>query len=365
MMLPMHPTCSLALVNRRSLFFFHVSFNVCTMPSPVVDHLIDPSPSTFPRLNGHRFNGLVVMISVLHTEGLQFDPGLNHFLPATMERPLNVTDALSYLDDVKAQFQDQPDVYNHFLDIMKDFKSQLCDSRSFSRPRSHPSSIDTPGVIKRVSYLFNGRPSLIQGFNAFLPIGYHIECSTDPLDANLITVTTPTGTMMQTTNNNGPGPSGLMWSTSDAPRSTDAYGPSSFPRSVHPSHSLPPDNEDTPNFQMLDPQLIEPAIQYVRKIKESCEPDVYRQFLAILHRYHGKPDAVDEVRPSLPSFLLSLTPRISHSGRYRRRSPSSSRTPQNSAPTFAYLCPTDPSSPSLIPSSIPPHTTLVLAAEPP
>jgi hypothetical protein len=26
------------------------------------------------------FNGLVVMISVLHTEGLRFDPGLNHFL---------------------------------------------------------------------------------------------------------------------------------------------------------------------------------------------------------------------------------------------------------------------------------------------
>lgn len=41
------------------------------------------------------------------------------------ERPLNVTDALSYLDAVKVQFQDQPEVYNQFLDIMKDFKSQL------------------------------------------------------------------------------------------------------------------------------------------------------------------------------------------------------------------------------------------------
>ena len=40
-------------------------------------------------------------------------------------RPLNVSDALGYLDAVKAQFQDKPDVYNHFLDIMKDFKSQL------------------------------------------------------------------------------------------------------------------------------------------------------------------------------------------------------------------------------------------------
>ena len=40
-------------------------------------------------------------------------------------RPLNVTDALSYLDAVKVQFHDKPDVYNHFLDIMKDFKSQM------------------------------------------------------------------------------------------------------------------------------------------------------------------------------------------------------------------------------------------------
>ena len=41
-----------------------------------------------------------------------------------VQRPLNVSDALGYLDAVKIQFQDKPDVYNHFLDIMKDFKSQ-------------------------------------------------------------------------------------------------------------------------------------------------------------------------------------------------------------------------------------------------
>jgi paired amphipathic helix protein Sin3a len=41
-------------------------------------------------------------------------------------------DALSYLDQVKVQFADQPDVYNRFLDIMKDFKSQayVVDVRS-------------------------------------------------------------------------------------------------------------------------------------------------------------------------------------------------------------------------------------------
>ena len=41
------------------------------------------------------------------------------------ERPLNVTDALTYLDSVKMKFQANPEVYNRFLDIMKDFKSQM------------------------------------------------------------------------------------------------------------------------------------------------------------------------------------------------------------------------------------------------
>lgn len=52
-------------------------------------------------------------------------PLVSYIEGQSQERQLNVTDALSYLDAVKVQFQDQPDVYNHFLDIMKDFKSQL------------------------------------------------------------------------------------------------------------------------------------------------------------------------------------------------------------------------------------------------
>jgi len=46
---------------------------------------------------------------------------------AVMDHSLTIPlfqDALSYLDQVKVQFVDQPDVYNRFLDIMKDFKSQ-------------------------------------------------------------------------------------------------------------------------------------------------------------------------------------------------------------------------------------------------
>lgn len=60
---------------------------------------------------------------------------------------LKVEDALSYLDQVKYKFGNQPQVYNDFLDIMKEFKSQ---------------SIDTPGVIQRVSNLFKVRKSAVK-----------------------------------------------------------------------------------------------------------------------------------------------------------------------------------------------------------
>ncbi|CAO3642759.1 unnamed protein product [Cunninghamella blakesleeana] len=99
-------------------------------------------------------------------------------------RPLNVKDALSYLDQVKVRFSERPEVYNQFLDIMKDFKSQ---------------TIDTPGVIERVSTLFRGHPNLTSGFNAFLPPGYNIY--NDPKNPDIIRVTTPTGPMTLNHNN--------------------------------------------------------------------------------------------------------------------------------------------------------------------
>jgi paired amphipathic helix protein Sin3a len=65
-------------------------------------------------------------------------------------------------------------------------------------------SIDTPGVIDRVSSLFHGHPALIQGFNTFLPPGYRIECGTDD-NPDAIRVTTPSGTMTQSLQNRGRG----------------------------------------------------------------------------------------------------------------------------------------------------------------
>lgn len=64
-------------------------------------------------------------VASLIGEGTQLvGPAAPRSPDAGMARPLNVSDALGYLDAVKVQFQDKPDVYNHFLDIMKDFKSQ-------------------------------------------------------------------------------------------------------------------------------------------------------------------------------------------------------------------------------------------------
>ncbi|KZV99276.1 PAH2 domain-containing protein, partial [Exidia glandulosa HHB12029] len=73
---------------------------------------------------------------------------------------LDVEDALAYLDRVKHEFLDTPEMYNRFLDIMKRFKA---------------GQIDTPQAVAQITELFEGRSELIEGFNVFLPSGYHID----------------------------------------------------------------------------------------------------------------------------------------------------------------------------------------------
>ncbi|KAK9807961.1 hypothetical protein WJX73_008054 [Symbiochloris irregularis] len=77
---------------------------------------------------------------------------------------LTTHDALSYLRDVKEKFADNKDIYDTFLEIMKEFKAQR---------------INTEGVIERVKSLFKGHRELILGFNTFLPKGYEITLPPD------------------------------------------------------------------------------------------------------------------------------------------------------------------------------------------
>ncbi|KAJ7889724.1 hypothetical protein B0H13DRAFT_1720100 [Mycena leptocephala] len=182
-------------------------------------------------------------------------------------KPLTVTDARSYLDAIEDIFHDQPDVYNQFLNTMKEFKDHI---------------IDTPGVIKRVSRLFNGYTSLIEGFNTFLPLGYKIECSEGAHDSKYITVTNPTGTTTQMTNN-GPGKGPILWSTRKA-------GTSNRPPSVEPKQH--------------EGQTIDPAVQYVQMVKQRCDAETYRKFLDILSQYHHKPDTMDEEEVAKKIALL-------------------------------------------------------------
>ena len=73
---------------------------------------------------------------------------------------------------------------------------------------------------------------------------------------------------------------------------------------VHPSIHSP-----DPRTYGVDGPAIEPAVQYVQKIKQRCDPETYRQFLDILSKYHSKPDSIDEVIYSLnPPAIKELKP---------------------------------------------------------
>ncbi|KAJ6230387.1 sin3a [Anaeramoeba flamelloides] len=73
---------------------------------------------------------------------------------------MSVDDALLYLDEVREKFKHKPDVYDNFLSIMKEFKDQ---------------TIDTPGVISRVTRLFKDEKDLILKFNQFLPEEFRVR----------------------------------------------------------------------------------------------------------------------------------------------------------------------------------------------
>uniref|UniRef100_A0A8C5AQQ8 SIN3 transcription regulator family member Aa n=1 Tax=Gadus morhua TaxID=8049 RepID=A0A8C5AQQ8_GADMO len=199
---------------------------------------------------------------------------------------LKVEDALSYLDQVKLQFGNHPQVYNDFLDIMKEFKSQ---------------SIDTPGVISRVSQLFKGHPDLIMGFNTFLPPGYKIEVQhnelvnvTTPGQIHHITppLSTPSSWPSPTPPHRPPPPpppptqqSPVLTPSGQSNPSIPVYtSPRSPPLQLHPPSGATPAGPAAQNNQPVE---FNHAINYVNKIKNRFQgqPDIYKAFLEILHTY--------------------------------------------------------------------------------
>ena len=178
--------------------------------------------------------------------------------------------------------------------------------------------IDTPGVIQRVATLFHGHPSLIQGFNTFLPVGYRIEVGSDAHSSEVITVTTPSGTMLQSTNSPGipppplsaPPPQEPNLLTSDQPSapsplpSTSALGLSNTPK-------LPTSSIDVSTLDDHERQGLGPAMDYVQRIKTRFinDPDTYKQFLEILASHRSIANNVGFCSCTLPQANAPLVGR--------------------------------------------------------
>lgn len=197
---------------------------------------------------------------------------------------------------------------------MKDFKSQ---------------SIDTPGVIDRVSALFRGHPNLIQGFNTFLPPGYRIECSLDPSDPTPIRVTTPTGTtttrpsfvgtyseLTGTANENAnanPNPNPNPNPSANANANANGSDPAIHdqlqpPHQFADGYAQPFDPANHPTEPGNSDQMNH-AITYVNKIKTrfANQPDIYKQFLEILQTYQREQKPIGEVYEQV-TVLFSNSP---------------------------------------------------------
>ncbi len=218
-------------------------------------------------------------------------------------------------------------------------------------------SIDTPGVIDRVSTLFRGHPSLIQGFNTFLPPGYRIDCLHAEGDSQgLITVTTPMGTISQVAgrfaaaletkekdlreaaakeeaaanarkspgNHGGtptgsrdpaptpkPAPSTTTPSSNRTPAPSSQPAPAPTPVAAPPAQQAPTSGPSTPNMAPFVPTAAQiaiaasrvpmvefnHAISFVNKIKNrfNNDPDTYKQFLEILQTYQRDTRDIAEV----------------------------------------------------------------------
>lgn len=263
-----------------------------------------------------------------------------------------LNDALAYLDRVKAEFHDQPEVYNKFLQIMRDFKVNAYQLPFFKFNLFF--SIDSNGVIYRLVHLFMGHKALIEGFNAFLPKSHHIDpmvAETGVLPPHIIAAAMHSGitqtlpphpqmlgkmpagagpmsasTAQQTINlshyvNTGNMPS--SWSHEQGPPqphpSQGYYTSGPMPGYTQPPPpSAPPAQQRAPIESFRGPAAVPPpppqaiapgggekkaspqfnkAFGYVKKIKQRFQndPETYKAFLAALHSYHKEQLSIHEV----------------------------------------------------------------------
>jgi paired amphipathic helix protein Sin3a len=187
-------------------------------------------------------------------------------------------------------------------------------------------SIDTPGVIERVSQLFNMHQDLIQGFNTFLPPGYRIDTNND----GSIVVRTPQGTShipayspaqpsrvaQMVYHPNAPNAHSIGMSSQQAPyhissanepaaptminqvgagaslTSPTIYPPQPGPSVMHEMGVQPPRSSDPAVNSQIEFQR---AIAYVNKIKNrfTGDPDTYKAFLELLGKFqqgNGNPE---------------------------------------------------------------------------
>jgi paired amphipathic helix protein Sin3a len=214
--------------------------------------------------------------------------------PDTGMRELRVEDALLYLDDVKREFRNRPAVYNEFLTIIKNFKTQ---------------EVDTPGVIQRVSRLFRGYNRLILGFNTFLPEGYKISLAdlerADAERERLARLAEQRGEPPPEDPGIVPRPPTQAATTTSTLLPQQAAMPVASPAPPPPPQPQPPVTAAAARSPPAVQQRAAPAqavefdhaISYVTTIKRrfANDPSTYHSFLEILHTYQKEQRGIKEV----------------------------------------------------------------------
>jgi histone deacetylase complex regulatory component SIN3 len=271
------------------------------------------TPNQFPNSNNHPpYNYYLNMQQAQATSGHNQRPLAPSDAPPQLpptpqpggqypQQKVALTDAFSYLDRVKTEFADQPEVYNRFLQVMREFKSNI---------------IDANGVIGRVVSLFKGHRELILGFNAFLPRTHHI----DPVvaenglfsnsSAGVAQPTLPTPQPIYGISSQSYTPLNLPQQQSpafdnnnfrqanNAAMPTVNYNNNNHNTNNNPSQTMMEEEEHIsgPSRRTNNAQFSR-AIAYVKKVKHrfANDPESYKTFLFALHSFHKDQRTVNEV----------------------------------------------------------------------